>query len=117
MWGYPETPLLTFSQAVVSNSLRPHGLQPARLLCPWGFLGKNTAVGSHFLLWGIFPTQDQNCVSYKSLVWQADALPLSHQGSCLRYNNLLAQPIEFRKTLHLCLPGKGLAWCGKWAAS
>ena len=23
--------------SVVSNSLRPHGLQPARLLCPWGF--------------------------------------------------------------------------------
>ena len=22
----------------VSNSLRPHGLQPARLLCPWNFL-------------------------------------------------------------------------------
>ena len=23
--------------SVVSDSLRPHGLQPARLLCPWGF--------------------------------------------------------------------------------
>ena len=25
------------SHSVVSNSLRPHGVQPARLLCPWGF--------------------------------------------------------------------------------
>ena len=25
------------SRSVMSNSLRPHGLQPARLLCPWGF--------------------------------------------------------------------------------
>ena len=25
------------SHSVVSNSLRPHGLQPVRLLCPWGF--------------------------------------------------------------------------------
>ena len=25
------------SRSVVSNSLRPHGLQPTRLLCPWGF--------------------------------------------------------------------------------
>ena len=25
------------SRLVVSDSLRPHGLQPARLLCPWGF--------------------------------------------------------------------------------
>ena len=28
------------------NSLRPHGLYPARLLCPWDSLGKNTGVGS-----------------------------------------------------------------------
>ena len=27
-----------------------HGLQPARLLCPWTFTGKNTGVGCHFLL-------------------------------------------------------------------
>ena len=26
-----------FSHSVVSDSLRPHGLLPARLLCPWGF--------------------------------------------------------------------------------
>ena len=25
------------SRSVVSSSLRSHGLQPARLLCPWGF--------------------------------------------------------------------------------
>ena len=25
------------SHSVVSESLQPHGLQPARLLCPWGF--------------------------------------------------------------------------------
>ena len=30
---------------------------PSRLLCPWDFSGKNTGVGSHFLLQGIFPTQ------------------------------------------------------------
>ena len=26
-----------FSHSVVFNTLRPHGLQPSRLLCPWGF--------------------------------------------------------------------------------
>ena len=36
--------------SVVSDSLRPHGLQPARLLCPWDSPGKNTGVGCHFLL-------------------------------------------------------------------
>ena len=35
-------------------------LQPTRLLCPWDFLGKNTAVGCHFLFWGVFPSQGSN---------------------------------------------------------
>ena len=39
-----------WSRSVVSDSLRPHGLQPTRLLCPWDSLGKNTGVGCHFLL-------------------------------------------------------------------
>ena len=38
------------SCSVTSNSLRPHGLQPSRLLCPWDSLGKNTGVGCHSLL-------------------------------------------------------------------
>ena len=42
------------------NSLRHHGLQPTRLLCPWDFPGKDTGVGCHFLLQGIFPTQGSN---------------------------------------------------------
>ena len=36
--------------SVVSDSVRPHGLQPTRLLHPWDSLGKNTGVGCHFLL-------------------------------------------------------------------
>ena len=36
--------------SVVSDSLQPRGLRPARLLCPWNFPGKNTGVGGHFLL-------------------------------------------------------------------
>ena len=40
--------------------LWPHGLQPARLLCPWNLPGKNTGMGCHFLLQGIFPTQGLN---------------------------------------------------------
>ena len=33
----------------------PRGLQPTRLLRPWDSPGKNTGVGCHFLLQGIFP--------------------------------------------------------------
>ena len=31
--------------SVVSDSLRPHGLQHARPLCPWDSLGENIGVG------------------------------------------------------------------------
>ena len=34
----------------MSDSLRPLGLQSTRLLHPWDFPGKSTAVGCHFLL-------------------------------------------------------------------
>ena len=40
------------SRSVVSNSLLSHGLQPARLLCPRDFPGKNTGVGCYLLLQG-----------------------------------------------------------------
>ena len=37
-----------------------YGPQPARLLCPWDSSGKNTRVGCHALLQGIFLTQGSN---------------------------------------------------------
>ena len=39
-----------WSRSVISGSSQPHGLQPARLLCPWDFPGKGTGVGCHCLL-------------------------------------------------------------------
>ena len=39
-----------WSRSVMSNSSRPHGLPPTRLLRPWGFPGKSTGVGCHCLL-------------------------------------------------------------------
>ena len=38
-----------WSRSVVSDSSRPHGLQPTRLLRPWDFPGKSTGVGCHCL--------------------------------------------------------------------
>ena len=40
-----------------TKHLRPRGLWPARLLCPWDSPGKNTGVDCHSFLQGIFPTQ------------------------------------------------------------
>ena len=48
------------SRSVVSYSLRPHGLWPARLLCPWDSPDKNTGVDCHSLLQRIFLTQRSN---------------------------------------------------------
>ena len=37
-----------------------HGLKPTRAFCPWDFPGKNTGVGYHLFLHGLFPTQGSN---------------------------------------------------------
>ena len=39
-----------WSHSVVSDSSRPHGLQPTRLVCPWDFPGKSTGVGCHWAI-------------------------------------------------------------------
>ena len=68
----------TLHHSVMSSSLRPHGLKPARLHCPWNFPGKNPGIGCHILLQGIFLSQRSNpCL----LHWQADSLSLCHLGS------------------------------------
>ena len=48
------------SHIVVSDSFRSHGLHPAWPLRPWDSPGKDTGVGCHFPLQGIFPTQGSN---------------------------------------------------------
>ena len=61
----------------MSNSLRPHGLQPSRLLCPWDFPGKSTGVGCHCLLrWRFY---------LSTKIWE-ERFPysVSHKSSSLR---------------------------------
>ena len=55
-----------------------HGLYPARLLCPWNSLGKNTREGSHSLLQGIFLIQ---CSNLGLPLCKQILYHLSHQGS------------------------------------
>ena len=62
---------------VVSNSLRSHRPQLSRHLCPQNFPGKNTGVGFHFLLQGIFPTQESNPCLLHFLHCQVSSLPLA----------------------------------------
>ena len=53
---------------VMDDSCDPLGL-PSRFLCPWDSLGRNTGVGSHFLLQGIFLTQGSNLSLLRLLRW------------------------------------------------
>ena len=54
----------------------PHQLKPTRLLCPWDSPGKNTVVGYHALLPGIFLTQALNPHLLCLLHWQVGSVPL-----------------------------------------
>ena len=69
---------VSISRSVVSDSLQPHGLQPARLLCPWDFPGENTGMDCHPLFQGIFPTQGLKLflLHCRQILYH-----LSHQGS------------------------------------
>ena len=61
-------------------TLRPYGLSPARLLCPWGSLGKSTGMSCHSLLQGTVLTQGSNLRLFCLLHWQAGSLPLGLPG-------------------------------------
>ena len=70
------------SCSVMSDSLRPHGLQPARLLRPWDSPGKYTGVGYHFLLHTFSSVQFSHSVVSESLRPQdcsTPGLPVHHQ--------------------------------------
>ena len=67
----------------------PRARQPARLLCPWGFPGKNIGVGCHALLQGIFSTQGLNpgLLHCRQILY-----PLSHLGIPNLSSNLCILP-------------------------
>ena len=54
--------------------------EAARLLCPWESPGKNTGVGWHAVLQGIFLTQGLNLHLVGLLHWQAGSLLLGPPG-------------------------------------
>ena len=85
-----KLPVCMLSYSGVSDSLRPRGLMPARLLCPWDSPGKNTGVGCHFLLQGIVWPRDQTQVS-----WPMNSSPLHYLEAPISYlvcGILLQQP-------------------------
>ena len=83
------------SHSVVSNSLRPHGLQSLRLLCPRDSLGKNIGVDCHALLQGIFPTQGLKPGLCRWILYRQ-----SHQGRHTNYNKM-QEEYGSERTKHL----------------
>ena len=87
--------------------LWPRGLQPTRFLCLWNFPGKNTGVGCHFLLQGIFLTQGLNL---HLLYWRAEPLPLSHQRSPSSEGEWAVNDKTTLNPLHCLQPPKHPSW-------
>ena len=82
-WGWSKSTLDDcpccdphLSASVMCDFLWPYGLWPSRLLSPWDSPGKNTRMGCHALLQGIFPTQGSNLCLSCLQHWQVGFLPL-----------------------------------------
>ena len=76
----------------MSDSVRPHGLHPTRLLHPWDSPGKNTGVGCHFL---------PQCRKVKSESEVAQSCPT------------LSDPMDYRppgSSIHGILQARVLEW-------
>ena len=87
----------------------PWTVEPTRLRHPWDFPGKNTGVGCHFLLQGIFTTQGSNpgLLHCRETVWatrEADLLVTRyHQFLCFYYGSesFIILFAEFSRTQNL----------------
>ena len=77
--------------------LRSHGLEPARLLLPGHSPGKNTGVGCHAFLQGIFLTQGLNSGLSHLLCWQKGSIPLAPPGK-----PLWLPPVQFSSVAQSC---------------
>ena len=89
-------------------TLWPHGLQPARRLCPWDSPGKNTAVGCHALLQGNLPKLG---IEARSPALQAASLPSEPPGKPTvgQYPTLKRRDILTPATMRMNLEDTGLS--------
>ena len=75
------------------DSLQPHGLEPAGLLCPWNSTGKIPGVGCHFLLQGIFLPQG-SCIARDSLPSEPPGNPTAAAAKSCQSCPTLCDPID-----------------------
>ena len=103
------------SGSVLSDSLQP----PARLLCLWNSPGKNTGVGSHSLLHGIFQTQGSNpgllIAGGFFTIWATKEALVNHCCAVLSRVQLSAAPwtLAHQAPLSVGFPRQEY-WSGLW---
>ena len=68
------------SRFSVSDSVRPHGLQPTRLLCPWGFSKQEYWSGLPCSPSANLPDPEIKPHLLHLLYWQVGSLPLAPSG-------------------------------------
>ena len=82
---------VSVSCSLVSDSLQPHGLKLTRLLCSWNSPCKDTGVGSHSLLQGVFLTQGLNLglLHYRQILYHLryQRSPLSNLSISIKCSN------------------------------
>ena len=103
---------------IMSDSLWPHQA-PVSM----GFPGKNTGVGCHFLLQGIFPTQESNShllclLHYRQILLPAE--PLGKPKLSLRKGNFYSvfkvsslSAVSQKNQLKVTICQRGIPWGGK----
>ena len=104
--------------SILLDFLRPHGLQPTRLLCPLDSPSKKTGVDCHALLQGILLTQGLNLSFLCLLHWQVGSLPLapsgkSHVASCNFSNIFSIKSMEKQQLVQDSQPVLKREKCGK----
>ena len=92
---HPPQPLYVLSCSVMSNSLRLHRLQPARLLCPWGFSRQEFWNGLLFPPPGDLPNPG---IEPRSPALEVDSLPIEPQGKPL----IIVRNIEVKARINYC---------------
>ena len=98
--------ILCVSLSVVSSSVRPHRLQPTRLLCLWDLPGKNTREGCHFLLQGIFPDPDLHL--FCLLIGFFTTVPSSNEVLLINILGIRYIPLKWRTSFKNIQKGLGI---------
>ena len=75
--------------SVVPDSFQPMDCYPAGSSLHGNSPGRNTRLGCHVLLPGMFPTQGLNLHLLCLLHWQADSLPLAPSGKPITWNSIV----------------------------